>query len=49
MINRKVFSEFHKSLKGKQVLVFALLFKDAHKMYLNKELEVYKEKKKKMK
>ena len=44
LINRKVFSEFYKSLKGKQVLVFAGLFKEAHKMYLNKELEVYKEK-----
>ena len=44
MINREVFSEFYKSLKGKQVLVFGGLFKEAHKMYLNKELEVYKEK-----
>ncbi|XZJ37354.1 protein rep (plasmid) [Clostridium perfringens] len=44
LINRKVFSEFYKALKGKQVLVFGGLFKDAHKMYLNKELEVYKEK-----
>ncbi|MDM0534866.1 replication protein, partial [Clostridium perfringens] len=44
LINRKVFSEFYKALKGKQVLVFGGLFKGAHKMYLNKELEVYKEK-----
>ncbi|XZI27645.1 protein rep (plasmid) [Clostridium perfringens] len=44
LINRKVFSEFYKALKGKQVLVFGGLFKDAHKMYLNGELEVYKEK-----
>ncbi|MGU8578261.1 protein rep, partial [Clostridium perfringens] len=44
LINRKVFSEFYKSLKGKQVLVFGGLFKEAHKMYLDGELEVYKEK-----
>ncbi len=44
LINRKVFSEFYKALKGKQVLVFGGLFKEAHKMYLNKELEDYKEK-----
>ncbi|XZI59341.1 protein rep (plasmid) [Clostridium perfringens] len=44
LINRKVFSEFYKSLKGKQVLVFGGLFKAAHKMYLDGELEVYKEK-----
>ncbi|MCI5747934.1 MAG: protein rep, partial [Clostridium perfringens] len=44
LINRKVFSEFYKALKGKQVLVFGGLFKDAHKMYLNGELEAYKEK-----
>ena len=44
LINRKVFSEFYKALKGKQVLVFGGLFKDAHKIYLNGELDVYKEK-----
>ncbi|MFY8237541.1 protein rep, partial [Clostridium perfringens] len=44
LINRKVFSEFYKALKGKQVLVFGGLFKDAHKMYLNGDLDVYKEK-----
>ncbi|MDH2337566.1 protein rep, partial [Clostridium perfringens] len=44
LINRKVFSEFYKALKGKQVLVFGGLFKEAHKMYLDGELEVYKEK-----
>lgn len=44
LINRKVFSEFYKSLKGKQVLVFGGLFKEAHKMYLSKELEMYKKK-----
>ncbi|MGU8655361.1 protein rep [Clostridium perfringens] len=44
LINRKVFSEFYKALKGKQVLVFGGLFKDAHKMYLNGELDVYKKK-----
>ncbi|XZH18521.1 protein rep (plasmid) [Clostridium perfringens] len=44
LINRKVFSEFYKALKGKQVLVFGGLFKNAHKMYLNGELDIYKEK-----
>ena len=44
LINRKVFSELYKSLKGKQLLVLGGLFKKAHKMYLNWELEVYKEK-----
>lgn len=44
LINRKVFSEFYKALNGKQVLVFGGLFKEAHEMYFNKELQVYKEK-----
>ncbi|MGG5463374.1 protein rep [Clostridium sp. B9] len=44
LINRRVFSEFYKALKGKQVLVFGGLFKEVHKMYLNGELDVYKEK-----
>lgn len=43
LINREVFTVFYKSLKGKQVLVFSGLFKDAHKMFLNKELDMYKQ------
>lgn len=42
LINREVFTVFYKSLKGKQVLVFSGLFKDAHKMYKNGELDLYK-------
>jgi plasmid rolling circle replication initiator protein Rep len=42
LINREVFTFFYKALKGKQVLVFSGLFKDAHKMYQNGELDVYK-------
>ena len=43
LINREVFTTFYKALKGKQVLVFSGLFKDAHKMYQNGELDIYKE------
>ncbi|CAI3563351.1 Replication protein [Clostridium neonatale] len=43
LINREVFMTFYKALKGKQVLVFSGLFKDAHKMYKNHELDMYKE------
>lgn len=43
LINREVFTTFYKALKGKQVLVFSGLFKDAHKMYKNHELDIYKE------
>lgn len=42
LINREVFTVFYKALKGKQVLVFSGLFKEAHKMYKNHELDVYK-------
>jgi len=42
LINREVFTVFYKALKGKQVLVFSGLFKDAHKMYKNHELDIYK-------
>ncbi|MGU8157566.1 protein rep, partial [Clostridium perfringens] len=40
LINKPVFKMFYKALKGKQVLVFSGLFKEAHKMYLNGELDV---------
>ncbi|MPQ44714.1 protein rep [Clostridium tarantellae] len=43
LINRQVFETFYKALKGKQEMVFGGLFKDAHKMYKNHELDVYKE------
>lgn len=43
LINREVFTTFYKALKGKQVLVFSGLFKDAHKMYQNGELDMYKQ------
>ena len=37
-----MFEIFYKALKGKQVLVFSGLFKDAHKMYKLGELDIYK-------
>lgn len=37
-----VFLEFYKDLKGKQALVLGGLFKEAHKMYLNKEKDEIK-------
>ena len=42
LISRPVFETFYKALKGKQVLVFSGLFKDAHKMYKLGELDSYK-------
>lgn len=42
LINRTVFEVFYNALKGKQVLVFSGLFKDAHKMFKNGELDVYR-------
>lgn len=44
LISRPVFETFYKSLKGKQVLVFSGLFKDAHDMYKHGKLDVYKKK-----
>jgi plasmid rolling circle replication initiator protein Rep len=43
LINREVFRIFYKALKGKQVLVFSGLFKEAHKMFQNGELDMYKQ------
>ncbi|MGU9451636.1 protein rep, partial [Clostridium perfringens] len=43
LINRDVFKTFYTALKGKQLIVYGGLFKDAHKMYQNGELDVYKE------
>lgn len=42
LISRPVFEIFYKALKGKQVLVFSGLFKEAHKMYKLGELDIYK-------
>ena len=42
LVSRPVFEIFYKALKGKQVLVFSGLFKDAHKMYKLGELDIYK-------
>ena len=42
LVSRPVFETFYKALKGKQVLVFSGLFKEAHKMYKLGELDVYK-------
>ena len=42
LISKPVFETFYKALKGKQVLVFGGLFKNAHKMYKLGELDVYK-------
>ncbi len=44
LVSRPVFEIFYKALKGKQVLVFSGLFKDAHKMYKLGELDIYKKK-----
>lgn len=44
LVSRPVFETFYKALKGKQVLVFSGLFKDAHKMYKLGELDIYKRK-----
>ncbi|MVK66908.1 replication protein [Staphylococcus aureus] len=39
----KVFDTFYKSLSGKRLIVYSGLFKDASKLYENKELEKYKQ------
>ncbi|MBY6828965.1 protein rep, partial [Clostridium botulinum] len=44
LISRPVFEIFYKALKGKQVLVFSGFFKDAHKLYKQGKLDVYKKK-----
>ena len=41
--DEKVFDTFYKSLSGKRLIVYSGLFKDASKLYENKELEKYKE------
>jgi len=44
LVSRSVFKTFYNALKGKQTLVFGGLFKDAHKLYQQHELDIYKEK-----
>ncbi|WP_432372377.1 protein rep [Staphylococcus chromogenes] len=43
LVNQKVFDAFYKSLKGKQVLVYSGLFKEARKKLKNGELDYLKE------
>ena len=43
LINQKVFDAFYKALKGKQVLVYSGLFKDARKKLKNGELDYLKD------
>ena len=43
LINQKVFDVFYKSLKGKQILVYSGLFKDARKKLKSGELDYLKE------
>ncbi|HFE5739590.1 TPA: protein rep [Staphylococcus aureus] len=43
LVNQKVFDAFYKSLKGKQVLVYSGLFKEARKKLKNGELDYLKD------
>ncbi|UEX91208.1 protein rep [Staphylococcus ratti] len=43
LVNQKVFDAFYKSLKGKQVLVYSGLFKEARKKLKNGELDYLRE------
>lgn len=43
LVNQRVFDTFYKSLKGKQVLVYSGLFKEARKKLKNGELDYLKE------
>ncbi|EHL7275590.1 protein rep [Staphylococcus pseudintermedius] len=43
LINQKVFDTFYKSLKGKQILVYSGLFKEARKKLKNGDLDYLKE------
>src|SRR5699024_12721974 len=42
--NQKVFEVFYKALKGKRLIVFSGLFKEAMTIFKNGELDEYKEK-----
>lgn len=43
LVSKNVFKVFYSALKGKQLIVFGGMFKEAHKMYQNGELDSYKE------
>lgn len=43
LVNQKVFDTFYKSLKGKQILVYSGLFKEARKKLRNGDLDYLKE------
>ena len=43
LINQKIFDAYYKSLKGKQILVYSGLFKEARKKLKNGELDYLKE------
>uniref|UniRef100_UPI0015C32AD9 protein rep n=1 Tax=Staphylococcus hominis TaxID=1290 RepID=UPI0015C32AD9 len=43
LINQKVFDAFYKSLKGKQILVYSGLFKDARNKLKNGDLDYLKD------
>jgi len=43
LINQEVFEVFYKALKGKRVIVYSGLFKEAMKKFKNGELDKYKE------
>jgi len=42
LVSRSVFEIFYRALKGKRLIVYSGLFKDASKMYDNGELDIYK-------
>ena len=44
LLDQKVFDVFYDALKGRQLLTYNALFKDANKLYKNKRLEKYKPK-----
>ena len=43
MINQQVFDIFYEALKGRQILTYNGLFKDANKLFKEKKLDKYKE------
>lgn len=43
LLNQDVFENFYMALKGRQIITYNGLFKDANKMYKQKELDKYKE------
>jgi hypothetical protein len=43
LVEQDIFGVFYKSLKGKQIIVYSGLFKDAMKMFKAGDLDKYKE------